>query len=309
MKFELKKSDLVPAVLSELTALPPKDYFDEGKLLRHPSDTFIVAYRELLESGVNLCLDYQEALASTYAPDDPSDRDSRLRGALRLFHSRVAEYFEASKKIIDSTKSGKEAGKVNRAFRDATNPFHDQAKKIDNFIKHQQRAIRTVDVRWAEGHLIGYQIEGVLSDGTADAEPQIHRHSGTAFSVNRMVKVYACHIYLVANALKSVLGLPKPTDHNGHPELEKLAGRFLDLVSEVPSFFLPDEQFEPVPLVKKRADNTYLLLYPAALRPDNAARQVYNINFRFIPSHHTNKLIPPYGPHIQRTWEQRLKKR
>jgi len=307
MKYELTPAQLVPEVVIELTELPAQEHKDEGQLLRHPSDTFVVAFRELLESGVQLCQDHKQALATPEDSEEANDVDTRLRLSLRLFHSRVSEYLEACKKIIYSVKPEKEAGKVNRSLHDATKPFYDQAKMIDNFIKHQQRAVRTVYAQWSEGKIIGYQIEGAIGTGAVGAEPKIHRYPGTAFSVNRALKEYACRIYLVANALKSVLNLPKPAEQKRLSELEKLAAKFLDLVANIPLFFFPDEQQLPVPLVKKRADGTYLLEYPSITLPANRKPHPMNMKFRFTPSAHTVTVEVPYSG-TARPWEKPQKK-
>lgn len=307
MKYELTPAQLVPEVIGELSELPSQEQKDEGQLLRHPSDTFIVAFRELLESGVQLCQDHKQALTTPEDSEKAADVDMRLRLSLRLFHSRVSEYLEACKKIIYSVKPDKEAGKANRSLHDATKPFYDQAKMIDNFIKHQQRAVRTVYAQWPEGQMIGYQIEGAIGAGAVGAEPKIHRYPGTAFSVNRALKEYACDIYFVANALKSVLKLPKPIERKRLSELENLAARFLDLVADVPLFFLPDEQQLPMPLVKKRADGTYLLECPSTTLPANRKPHLMDMKFRFIPSTHALTVEIPYSG-IARPWEKPQKK-
>lgn len=303
MKYVLSGATLVPEVVSALHELPDEAVRHEEQLLRHPADTFMVVFRELLESGIQTCRDHQAALATSGDAAEAGDVDLRLRRSLRGLHTCLADYINACKTIIHTTSAHALAEKAGRSFRAASNPYYDQILTIDNFIKHQQRTLRTVYARWPEGQIIGYQVEGVLRAGTVGAEPTIHRYPGTAFSLNRSLKFHACHIYLMSAALQTTLKFPKPKEHKDFPELARLATKFLELVAEVPPFFFPDEQKLPVPLVKRSTDSTFILEYPSSAKPTNRRPHVMDMHFRFYPSVNTPSVEVPYLG-LDRPWER-----
>jgi len=159
---------------------------------------------------------------------------------------------------------------------------------------------------WPKGQIIGYQVEGAIAVGAVGAERQIHRYAGTAFSLNRALKYHACHIYLMASALQTVLKLPKPCAQQPPQKHEPLAATFLDLVAEIPMLFFPDELSEDLPLVKKRSDGAFLLECPSSVKPDNRKPHVMNVNFRFEVSAHARSVEPPYYGQ-ERPWERKLR--
>lgn len=303
MKYMLSGATFVPEVVSALHELPVEAVRHDEQLLRHPADAFMVVFRDLLESGIQTCRDRQVALATSADAAQANDVDLRLRRSLRGLHTCLADYINACRTIILATSAHAAATKAGRSFRAATNPYYDHVLTIDNFIKHQQRTLRTVYARWSEGQIIGYQVEGVLHAGTVGAEPKIHRYPGTAFSLNRSLKFHACHIYLMSAALQTTLKLPKPKEHKVFTELARLASTFLALVADIPPFFFPDEQKLPVPLVKRSTDSSFILEYPSSAKPANRRPHVMNMNFRFYPSVNTPSVEVPYLG-LNRPWER-----
>ena len=302
MKYVLSPAQLIPDVVSELYWLP-LEKLQEGQVLRHPADTFIVVFRELLESGIQVCHDHQLALATPGSTAESGDVDMRLRRSLRGFHTCLADYANACKTVILSVRTGKEVDRGSRAFRAATNPYYDHVAMVENFIKHQHRVLRTVYARWPDGQIVGYQVEAALGMGAVGAEPKIHRYPGTAFSLNRSLKYHACHIYLMAAALQTILDLPKAEEKKRFAELEKLAATFLGLVADIPMLYFPDEQKLPVPLVKKRVDGTFLLECPSSATPINRKPHEMNLNFTFHVSAHAATVEIPYLG-LKRPWER-----
>ena len=130
---------------------------------------------------------------------DAIDVDKRLLRSLRAFHTGLGDYVNACRSVIYYVKTKEGANKGNQEFKAAANPYYDHVTKVDNFIKHQQRALRTVYAAWPHGQIIGYQVEGAVAVGVVGPERQIHRYHGTAFSLNRALKYHACHIYLMAS--------------------------------------------------------------------------------------------------------------
>ena len=304
MKYILTPVQLMPEVVTQLHNVPATECYFDGKLLRHPADIFTRAFRELLESGIRLCRDHQQALDTPGDAHDAIEVDKRLLRSLRVFHTSLGDYVNACRSVIYYVKTKNAANKGTQDFKAAANPYYDHVMKVDNFIKHQQRALRAVYAAWPQGQIIGYQVEGVITVGTVGAERQIHRYAGTAFSLNRAMKYHACHIYLMASALQTVLKLPKPDEQQSIQKHEPLAATFLDLVAEIPMLFFPDELREEVPLVKKRSDGTFLLECPSAVKPDNRKPHVMNVTFRFEVSAHDRSVEAPYF--VQgRPWERK----
>ena len=305
MKYILTQAQLMPEVVAQLHSVPASECYFEGKLLRHPADIFTQVFQGLLESGIQLCQDHRQALETLGDAPDAVKVDKHLLRSLRAFHTSLGDYVNACRSVIYYVRTKDEANKGNQDFKAAANPYYDHVTKVDNFIKHQQRALRTVYAAWPQGQIIGYQVEGVIKVGAVGAERQIHRYAGTAFSLNRALKYHACHIYLMASALQTVLKLPKPGEQQSVLGHEPLAATFLDMVAEIPMLFFPDELSEEVPLVRKRSDGAFLLECPSSVKPDNRKTHEMNLNFRFTVSAHAHTVEMPYHPGAERPWERR----
>jgi len=304
MKYILTPAQLMPEVVAQLHNVPASECYFDGKLLRHPADIFTQVFQGLLESGIQLCRDHRQALDTPGDAPDAVEVDKNLLRSLRVFHTSLGDYVNACRSVIYYVRTKDEANKVNQDFKAAANPYYGHVTKVDNFIKHQQRTLRTVYAAWPQGQIIGYQVEGVVAVGAVGAERQIHRYAGTAFSLNRALKYHACHIYLMASALQTVLKLPKPGERQSAQVHESLAATFLDLVAEIPMLFFPDELSEDVPFVKKRSDGAFLLECPSPVRPNNCKPHAMNLNFRFAVSAHARTVEIPYLG-TERPWEQR----
>ena len=304
MKYVLTPAQLMPEVVAQLHNVEAMECYFDGKLLRHPADTFTQVFRGLLESGIQLCRDHQQALSTPGDAPDAIDVDKRLLRSLRAFHTGLGDYVNACRSVIYYVKTKEGANKGNQEFKAAANPYYDHVTKVDNFIKHQQRALRTVYAAWPHGQIIGYQVEGAVAVGVVGPERQIHRYHGTAFSLNRALKYHACHIYLMASALQTVLELPRSVGKQPEQGHEPLAATFLELVADIPMLFFPDELHENVPLVKKRSDGAFLLECPSPVKPDNHKPHSMNVNFRFEVSLHARSVELPYCGQ-ERPWERR----
>lgn len=308
MKYILPPTRLMPEVVSQLNNLPATECHFDGKLLRHPADTFAQVFLGLLESGIQLCRDHRQALETSEDALDAVAVDKRLLRSLRAFHTSLGDYVNACRSVIYYVRTKDEANKGNQDFKAAANPYYDHVTKVDNFIKHQQRALRTVYAAWPQGQIIGYQVEGPINVGTVGAERLIHRYAGTAFSLNRALKYHACHIYLMASALQTVLKLPKPDEQPSAHEHGRLAATFLDMVAEIPMLFFPDELSEEVPLVKKRSDGAFLLECPSSEKPANRRTHEMTLNFRFEVSPHALSVEMPYLG-TERPWDRKISRR
>lgn len=307
MKYILKPTQLYPAVVAQLCDVPAAERLHEGKLLRHPEDIFAQVFRELVENGKHLCRDHVQALST---PDDAPDAievDQRLRRSLRIFHTSIGDYIDGCRSVIYYVRPD-DHKTMWRNFRQATNPYFDFAAKIDNFAKHQQRALRTVYAQCPQGPIIGYQVEGAIGVGAVGAEPLIHRYPATAFSLNRALKYHACHIYLMAAALRTVLNLPSASETRLAAGQYPEAATFLEQVATIPSLFFPDEQFEQVPVVRKRTDESFLSECPSSVRPDNHFPHEMNLKFRFSPTAHAREMEIPYMG-TDRPWERNSTRR
>jgi hypothetical protein len=308
MKYVLTPTQLMPGVVAQLQNVPATECYFEGKLLRHPADIFTLVFRNLLESGIALCQDHRQALETLGNAPDAHAVDKRLLRSLRAFHTSLGDYVNACRSVIYYVRTKDEAKKGNQDFKAAANPYYDHVTKVDNFIKHQQRALRTVYASWPQGQIIGYQVEGMITVGAVGAELLIHRYAGTAFSLNRAMKYHACHIYLMASALQTVLKLPKPDEQQPAQNHEPLAATFLDLVAEIPMLFFPDELGENVPLVKKRSDGVFLLECPSSVKPNNCKTHEMNVNFRVEVSVHALAVEMPYLG-TERPWERKIQRK
>lgn len=302
MKYILKPAQLRPEVVAQLRDVPAVERFDEGKLLRHPEDTFAQVFRDLLENGIHLCRDHTQALSTPGDAPDTIEVDQRLRRSLRIFHTSIGDYIDGCRSVIYYVRPD-DHKRVWREFRQATSPYFDFASKIDNFAKHQQRALRTVYAQSPHGPIVGYQVEGAIGVGAVGAERLIHRYPATAFSLNRALKYHACHIYLMAAALKTVLNLSAASGEHLAAGQDSGAATFLEQVAAIPMLFFPDEQLEQVPLVRKRTDGSFLLECPSLVKPDNHRPHVMNLNFRFSPTAHALQVEIPYMD-ADRPWER-----
>lgn len=300
MRYELKPGNLVPEVLYGLHGVPPVPVMEDEDRLAHPADIFVSVFRNLIESGILLCQDHQSALVAEEGVDK-EQIDLRLRRSLRGFHTCLADYVNACR-TISKTVAGSD--KAARAFRTNAGEYYDQVMTLDNFVKHRHRPLRTVYARWPKGQIIGYQIEAAIGEGAVGAEPKIHRYPGTAFSINRALAYHTCSIFFMAAALRNTLQIPvSTTDAKEDGALHKPLDRFLELVSQVPRLYFPDEMRLPVPLVKKRSDGGYVVECPSSSKPQNRRPHVMDMTFVTHYSPHAPRLEVPYLGTC-RPWEQ-----
>lgn len=306
MKYRLLASKLTPEVVYFLDAIPAGKSRHEELKLRHPADNFVLVFGSVIESGIQLCRDQVTAMSLEEASKEAIDFDARLRLSIIAFYESLAKYIDGCRTIIRCLTSDKDLTKKGREFSAAIEDYKKHVGTVANFIKHQQRDVRPVHAEWPDGRIVGFFVEGVVGDGEIGCEPEVHKYPGTAFSLNRMMKYHACHIYLVASALQSTLNLHGDKSDKTLAKLEGSIAEFLRLICDIPMLFFPDEHHEIVPLVKRVASGGegFLLEYPSRVKASNRALHVMNMHLRIDVGLHAHKFSVPYmvpgGPWVKR---------
>jgi phage-related protein len=302
LKYTLpnKNTGYAPEVFALLNALPDEKLFYEEHDLMHPFDVFSSVFEEVIDSGVRLTHDVLEAQRLSEIGEDIKHLDSQIRNGIFNFLFSSCNFLDGCQSIIKSLSSdSKKTSKANREFIKNIKSYNDYLRKLVNFIKHRHRVIRTVYGKWDTNIIVGYFVEGVVKKGSIGPDPEIHKNSNCAISLNRDIPYHLINLYSVSASLKVVIenvcGMTKQKYDIYDTKEEKLSD-YINLVSTIPRKFFPDEMKMDWPEIKRKngEGSVFELAIPSKRKPDNIKPHIINISLTSKVRSRSKSLVLPY---------------
>lgn len=302
MKYSLpnKNKCFSPEVFDLLNALPDEDLSYENHDLMHPIDIYSAVFDEVIESGFRLTNDLLEIQKQFALGNSIEHLDSQIRNGIFNYLFCLANFLDGCQSIIKSlSEDSKKTAKVNKEFMKNIRSYNDHLRKIVNFIKHRHRVIRTVYAKWDENVIVGYFIEGVVSKNAVGPDPEIHKDSKCAISLNRDIPYHLINLYSVSASLKAVIensGVINIPEYNNYVAQDEKLTDYINLVSSIPRHFFPDEIKMDWPEIKVKKGNSPLfeLTIPSKRKPDNYRPHIMDISITSKVKSRSKTLVLPY---------------
>ncbi len=303
MKYTLptEKSGFAPEIISLLNALPDEKLFHQNYQLMHPCDVYSSVFEEAVESGYRLTKDVLELHEKKINGSSDSELDLSIKNGVFNFIFSMGNFLDGCQSIVkslfDSTKS-KGFTTASREFSSSIKQYNDHVRKSANYIKHRHRVIRTIYGAWDKNLITGYFIEGVVAKGVVGPEPDIHKGSNCAISLNRDIPYHLCNIFAVSAALENVVKNQfkiNKTDINPYKNNDERMLKFIDAASRLPRTFFPDEIAMNCPEISFKAkSNSAKILYPSNKKPTNMKPHDMKISLSSTMRSRSRTLKLPY---------------
>jgi hypothetical protein len=193
--------------------------------------------------------------------------------------------------------------KATRRFNDAHKVLTDRFKHVVNKIKHEQRVLQIMYFHGPDFFYPGYFVEGVVNSTTAGPDPELHKKSHTAYSLNRDLRIFAVAIFLASSALvqelKTAFSGAVPTQPVGSGEFSNLILRVLKKLDTLPMLFHPDELEMPHAEIRVKTDQKtsevgVTLEYPGTRTKPITLPGSAQIGLGWTVRRVANNLMPPY---------------
>lgn len=275
MKYELpsKRSGYLPEVISFLETLDDQYVFSENHELSHPSDIFMLTFRDAIECISRLSKSVDDATQSIALDKNlTNERLSEIRHEIfdLLFYS--ANFVEGCLSIIKSLfpKGDKRFNKAVREFRNNVEEYVSHASTLINRVKHRHRRPRVFTFIFDKKIIIGYYLEGVVEKGVLGPDLELHKsYRGmlTGFSLNRAIPYHLCNLYYVSACLAhTVKEYGRFSTNNDGVDVKSVESKWLcealTKAANIPCLLLPDEFEKPLPVVILKNDSRYILELP-----------------------------------------------
>lgn len=176
----------VPEVVTLLRNLKEDSLCFEKHYLMHPLDVFHSVFDEVVDSGIRLSGDVASAQQLFKSEHELNTSDSQIRNGVFNFLFCIVNFLDGCQSIIKSlSEDPKVLSNAQRDFKKSIQTYNDHVRKVVNHIKHRHRAIRMIYGKWDRNLIVGYFVEGAVDRGTVGPDPDIHKNSNTAISLNR----------------------------------------------------------------------------------------------------------------------------
>lgn len=306
MKFELpnKVAGYFPTVFSQLTSLDDDHVYDHEQQLSHPSDIFLLTFRDAIDCLYVLAKSVNEISELTARGENiETNRLSEMRRQIFDLLFYTGNFVEGCQSIIKSLfpKGDKRLTKVSRVFRvfrENIEEYTSHASQLINKVKHQHRRPRTFTFKHDNKIIVGYYLEGLVQKGVLGPDPELHKlYNGarTGFSLNRALPYHLCNIYYVSACLASII---KTYGRTGVASDVKIDDSFLHEalleVSKIPCILLPDEMEKPLPAVICKNDKIFRLDFPGKKEIINQYFHIADVSLEARMGIRDRGLAPPY---------------
>lgn len=233
----------------------------------HPADIFTSVFDEVVASGQRLVNAIHEMERNI-----EKRRDKNVNSLISGFLYSISNFIDACKSIIKCLFKKNDEKK----YKSLTSDFVKQCKEyIDyvntkvNFIKHRHRNIATIVCEWEDKFILGYYINGPVSEDLSGPDPGIHKNVNHAISINWEIPYHITNIYFLSASLKSILESLKHSSFDierSYDEEELI--KFLADAAAIKCFLLPDE-FNNKKASLRMKNSLFFLEFPSKIKPEN----------------------------------------
>lgn len=294
MKYELpnKNKSYTPDLYAYLCSIDAKHlhYMEHG--LMHPADVFTTVFDEVVASGLRLAVAIQEM-----EHNKDKRRDKHVNSLISGFLYSISNFIDACKSIVKclfSKDEEKKYKKIISEFMNQCRMYTDYVNTKVNYIKHRHRSISTILCEWDNDFILGYYVNGPVSDNINGPDPDIHKDVNCAISMNWELPYHIVNIYFLSASLKSILEEIRPSTIDFDIKYDdKDLMKFLTDVSLINRFLLPDE-FDKVQALVKRKDSGFILEYPSKIKAKNNHLHTMNISMTAKIGFGARGFITPY---------------
>ncbi|MGF2440011.1 hypothetical protein [Enterobacter ludwigii] len=294
MRYELpnKNKSYTPDLYAYLCSIDAKHLHNMEHGLMHPADVFTTVFDEVVASGQRLVVTIQEM-----EHNKDKRRDKHVNSLISGFLYSISNFIDACKSIVkclfikDEEKKYK---KIISEFMNQCRMYIDYVNTKVNYIKHRHRSISTILCEWDNDFILGYYINGPVSDNINGPDPDIHKDVNCAISMNWEFPYHIVNIYFLSASLKSLLEEIRPSASDFDIKYDdKDLIKFLTDVSLINRFLLPDE-FVKVQALVKRKDSGFILEYPSKIKAKNNYLHTMNISMTAKIGFGARGFITPY---------------
>lgn len=294
MRYELpnKNKSYTPDLYAYLCSIDAKHLHNMEHGLMHPADVFTTVFDEVVASGQRLAVAIQEM-----EHNKDKRRDKHVNSLISGFLYSISNFIDACKSIVkclfikDEEKKYK---KVISEFMNQCRMYIDYVNTKVNYIKHRHRSISTILCEWDNDFILGYYINGPVSDNINGPDPDIHKDVNCAISMNWEFPYHIVNIYFLSASLKSILEEIRPSTIDLDMKYDdKDLIKFLTDVSLINRFLLPDE-FVKVQALVKRKDSGFILEYPSKIKAQNNHLHTMKISMTAKIGFGARGFITPY---------------
>jgi hypothetical protein len=289
-----------PPVVTLLRNLREESLCFEKHYLMHPLDVFHSVFEEVVDSGIRLSSDVADTQRLFEPERNANTSDSQIRNGVFNFLFCIANFLDGCQSIIKSlSEDPKVLSAAQGEFKQSIRTYNDHVRKLVNYIKHRHRTIRMIYGKWDRNLIVGYFIEGVVNRGAIGPDPDIHKDSNAAISLNRDLPYHLINIYGVSAALGSILrkyGAFGDSEEASRRSNDEYPIKFIRQVANLPRHFFPDEIKMAWPEVKIKGDNgtQFEFLLPSKRKPENNRPHPLSISLTSKVRSKSRTLVLPY---------------
>ncbi|WP_261641228.1 hypothetical protein [Erwinia mallotivora] len=269
MRYELpsKNKSYTPDLYAYLCSIDAKDLHNMEHGLMHPADVFMTVFDEVVASGQRLAISIQEM-----QQNKDKRRDKYVNSLISGFLHSISNFIDGCKSIVKCLFSKDEENKYKKiisGFMSQCRLYIDYVNTKVNYIKHRHRSISTIVCEWENNFILGYYVNGPVSENINGPDPDIHKDVNCAISMNWEFPYHIVNIYFLSASLKSILEEIRPYTINFETKYDdKDLINLLINVSLINRFLLPDE-FDKHQALIKHKDSKFILEYPSKIKAKN----------------------------------------
>jgi len=294
MRYELpsKNKSYVPDLYAYLCSIDAKHLHNMEHGLMHPADVFTTVFDEVVASGQRLAISIQEM-----EQNKDKRRDKHINSLISGFLYSISNFIDGCKSIVKCLFSKDEEKKYKKIISDFINQcrlYIDYVNTKVNYIKHRHRSISTILCEWENDFILGYYVNGPVSENINGPDPDIHKDVNCAISMNWEFPYHIVNIYFLSASLKSILEEVRPSVIDFEKKYDdKDLMNFLIDVSSINRFLLPDEFGKHQALVKRK-DTKFILEYPSKVKAKNNHLHMMNISMTAKVGFGARGFVTPY---------------
>lgn len=283
----------VPEVHVYLCTIDKSYLHNKEHGLMHPADIFTAVFDEVIASGGRLVTSLLEM-----NDDREKRRDVHINSLISGFLYSLSNFIDGCKSIIKCFFPKQEEKKYKKIISDfmrQCKEYIDYVNTKINYIKHRHRNIATILCEWDDKFIIGYYVNGPVSDNLNGPDPDIHKDVNCAISMNWDIPYHIVNVYWLSASLKAFINeIRLPTVSFESKSERKDVAKFLEDISLIKRVLLPDEFSKKQAAVKKSASG-YILEYPSKLKAENTKPHNMNISMTTKIGHGARGFVTPYG--------------
>ncbi|EKN3571324.1 hypothetical protein FG426_001106 [Yersinia enterocolitica] len=278
MRYELpsKKGSYTPELYAYLCSINTEYLHNTEHGLMHPADVFTTVFDEVVASGQRLVTAIHEM-----EKNSEKRRDKHVNSLISGFLYSISNFIDGCKSIMKclfKKNDEKNYKKIISEFMSQCRSYIDYVNTKVNFIKHRHRSISTILCEWEGNFIIGYYINGPVSEDVNGPDPEIHKDVNCAISMNWDIPYHIVNIYWLSASLKAILENNRSSTIDFDKKYdEKEVINFLADISLINRFLLPDEFNKKQASVKKK-DARFILEYPSKVKALNNHLHKLNIS-------------------------------